>query len=135
MTVSSLAFDGQSGRLTEIHTLSTLPEGHKGTNDSVADLHVSPDGKFLYVSNRGHDSIASYSIDEKSGKLTPVEFVKTGGKAPRNFAIDPSGGFLLAANQNSDSITLFKIDKKTGKLTAAGISAKMPKPVCLVFNS
>lgn len=134
MTVSSLAFDVQSGRLTELNTLSTLPEGYKGTNDSVADLHVSPDGRFVYVSNRGHDSIASYSIDEKSGKLTSFDFVKTSGKAPRNFAIDPSGNFLLAANQNSDSITVFKIEKKTEKLTATGTSAEVPKPVCLIFN-
>lgn len=134
MTVTSLSYAGRSGKLTEIQTLSSLPEGYKRSNDSIADLHVSGDGRFLYVSNRGHDSIVSYSIDEKSGALSLLEFVKTGGRSPRNFALDPTGKFLLAANQTSGSVTVFRIDKETGRLAATGISASVPTPVCLVFS-
>lgn len=134
MTVTSLAYDASSGKLAEIQTLSTLPDGYKITKaDSVADIHVSPDGRFLYVSNRGHDSIASYAIDVNNGTLTPIEFTKTGGKMPRNFAIDPTGNFLLAANQISDSITVFKIDNESGTLTSTNAGAAIPRPVCLVF--
>lgn len=136
MTVSALGYDHKTGALTHLATLSTLPESYKATKkDSIADLHISPDGKFLYVSNRGHDSIASFSIDEKTGDLTPIEHMKTGGKTPRNFAIAPEGNFLLAANQGSDSITVFAIDKKTGRLTATNQSTRVAKPVCLIFAS
>lgn len=134
VTVSSLAFDRRSGGFTEVETHSTLPVGRKSKNDSVADLHVSPDGRFLYVSNRGHDSIAVFAVNEKTGSLTAKEFVSTGGKTPRNFAIDPTGRFLLAANQDSNSITVFKRHKQTGKLTPTDISVMIPKPVCLIFS-
>jgi len=133
MTVTSLAYDARTGVLAEIQTLSTLPEGYKGKNLSVADLHVSHDGRFLYVSTRGHDSIASYAIDEKTGMMTPIECVKTGGIAPRNFALDPTGNFLLAANQNSSTVTIFRIDRKTGKLTPMPNTTAVPSPVCLIF--
>ncbi len=133
VTVSSLAFDGRSGGFTEVETHSTLPAGRKSKNDSVADLHVSPDGRFLYVSNRGHDSIAVFAINEKNGGLTAKEFVSTGGKTPRNFAIDPTGQFILSANQDSDSITVLKIDKRTGKPSLTDNSVEVPRPVCLVF--
>ncbi|MBX3245536.1 MAG: lactonase family protein [Acidobacteria bacterium] len=133
MTVSSLAFEKRSGGFTEIETHSTLPVGRKSKSDSVADLHLSPDGRFLYVSNRGHNSIAVFAINQKSGSLTAKEFVSTGGKTPRNFAIDPTGRFIFAANQDSGTITVFKRHKQTGKLTQTNISAKVPKPVCLVF--
>lgn len=134
MTVTSLGLDERSGKLREIHSVSTLPEGRKDPGDSTADMHVSADGRSLYVSNRGHDSIASFSIDKRSGRLTPLEIVKTGGKTPRNFAIDPTGKFLLAANQNSDSITVFRIDAETGKLTPTGPGISAPRPVCLIFS-
>ena len=134
MTVTSLAYDASRGKLREIQTVSTLPAGFKITRaDSVADIRVSPNGRFLFVSNRGHDSIASYIIHANDGTLTPIEFTKTGGKTPRNFALDPTGSFLLAANQNSDSITVFRIDNKTGRLSSAGVAASVPRPVCLVF--
>lgn len=133
MTVTSFAYDAKTGKLEAVRTLSTLAAGYRFTKaDSGADLHVSPDGKFLYVSNRGHDSIAIFSIAE-SGGLTFLDAVKTGGKTPRNFVIDPSGNFLLSANQNSDSITVFRIDKRTGMLASTGEAASIPKPVCLVF--
>jgi len=130
MTISSLAYDARQGTLKEIQTVPTLPADFSGAN-TCADIHVAPNGKFLYGSNRGHDSIVSYKIDEKTGRLEYVEHVSTQGKTPRNFAIDPTGQFLLAANQNSDSIVVFRIDKKSGKLTSTGNAAKVPTPVCL----
>jgi 6-phosphogluconolactonase len=92
---------------------------------------VSPDGKFLYGSNRGHDSLAIFSRDKSTGKLTPVGHQPTLGKTPRNFAIDPSGAYLLAANQNSDTVVVFKIDRATGKLTPVGSPISVPRPVCV----
>jgi 6-phosphogluconolactonase len=108
-----------------------LPADFKGSNNSCADVHVSPNGKFLYGSNRGHDSIAIYKIDAQSGKLELVEHVSTQGKTPRNFVIEPGGRFLLAANQHSDSIVVFRIDEKSGKLSAIGNPVAAPTPVCL----
>ncbi len=129
-TITSLDYDSKRGTLKEIQTVSTLPEGFKGSN-TCADLHVSPNGKFLYGSNRGHDSIVSFKIEDKTGKLDFVEHTSTQGKTPRNFAISPDGKFLLAANQNSDSIVVFRINETSGKLTATGNKANVPKPVCL----
>jgi 6-phosphogluconolactonase len=130
MTISALDYDARRGTLKEIQSVPTLPAGFSGSN-TCADIHVSPDGAFLYGSNRGHESIVSYKIDEKTGKLEYVEHVSTGGKTPRNFAITPNGRFLLAANQNSDSIVTFRIDEKTGKLTPTENRATAASPVCL----
>ncbi|HQU83323.1 MAG TPA: lactonase family protein [Pyrinomonadaceae bacterium] len=135
LTLTSLAYDETKGTLTEVQTVPTLPPKASTVGASCADIHVSPNGKFLYGSNRGHNSIVSYKIDEKTGKLEYIEHVSTGGKTPRNFAIDPSGNFLLAANQNSDNIVVFRIDEKTGKLTSTGNTAQVPVPVCLKFMS
>ena len=132
MTVSSLSFDAKLGKLSEVQTLSTLPPSYAGKN-SCADLHISPDGNFLYASNRGHDSIVSYRIEPKIGSLQLIEHVATGGKAPRNFAMDPTGSYLLAANQRSDSIVVFGIDRRTGKLSATGHTMSVPSPVCLLM--
>ncbi len=129
-TISSLAFDEKRGTLSEVQTVSTLPEKFKGSS-SCADIHISPNGKFLYGSNRGHDSIVVYKIDEKTGKLEYVEHTSTGGKTPRNFTISPNGKFLLAANQNSDLIVVFRIDETSGKLSANEFTAKISMPVCL----
>ncbi len=129
-SITSLAFDENQGTLREIQTVSTLPETFKGVN-TCADIHISPNGKFVYGSNRGHDSIAVFKLDEKTGKLEYVEHTLTGGKTPRNFVISPDGKFLLAANQNSDSVVVFRVDEKTGKLTQTGFTAKVPSPVCL----
>lgn len=130
MTISSLAFDAEKGTLKEIQNVPTVPESFKGAN-TCADLHVSPNGKFLYGTNRGHDSLVVYKIDEKTGKLEYVEHTLTGGKTPRNFTIAPNGKFLLAANQNSDSISVFRIDEKSGKLTKTENKATVSMPVCL----
>jgi len=129
-TVTAFTYDATRGVLKEVQTVPTLPQGFSGTNH-CADIHVHPSGRFLYGSNRGHDSIAIFSIDEATGKLTPIGHESTQGKTPRNFAIDPSGAFLLAANQNSDSIVTFRIDQQTGKLTPTGHVAEVPMPVCL----
>jgi 6-phosphogluconolactonase len=131
LTITSLAYDEAAGTLREIQTVPTLPAGVSGPSNTCADIHVSPNGKFLYGSNRGHNSIVSYKIDEKTGQLEYLEHVSTGGKKPRNFAIDPSGKFLLVANQDSDNIVVFRIDEKTGKLQATGQTAQVPVPVCL----
>lgn len=130
-SVTALEFDSKRGTLKEIQTVSTLPNDFNGTNNTCADVHVSPNGRFLYGSNRGHDSIVSYKIDAQNGKLELIEHTSTQGKTPRNFAIEPGGKFLLAANQNSDSIVVFRIDEKTGKLTSTGNTAQVPSPVCL----
>lgn len=133
LTISSLAFDEKLGTLREIQTVPTLPTGISGVSNSCADIHISPNGKFLYGSNRGHNSIVSFKIDESSGKLEYIEHTSTQGKKPRNFAIDPTGKFLLVANQESDSIVVFRIDEKTGKLQPTGNTAQVPVPVCLKF--
>lgn len=130
MTVSSLSYDQSNGTLKEIQTISTVPAGFSGEN-TCADIHISPDGRFLYASNRGHDSIVAYRIEPMSGRLELIEHVSTQGKTPRNFAIDPSGAFMLVANQRSDSIVTFSIDLKSGRLSFTGQTISVPSPVCL----
>jgi 6-phosphogluconolactonase len=132
-TLTAFNYDSGSGSLKELQTVSTLPMGFSGENTS-ADVHVSPSGKFLYGSNRGHDSIVVFSIDQNTGRLTFVEHVSTEGKTPRNFTIDPTGAFLLAANQKSDNVVTFKIDATSGRLRRTGHVAEIPTPVCLVLS-
>ncbi len=98
-------------------------------------MQFSPDGRFVYGSNRGHDSIAVAAFDATSRELEIVEIVPTGGQEPRNFTLDPSGDWLLAANQNSDTITVFRRDAESGRLTATGVSIESPSPVMLLFAS
>src|SRR5688572_30820114 len=131
-TLTVFKFDKKRGALEELQTVPTLPGDFKG-NNSTAEIEVHPSGKFVYVSNRGHDSVAAYSIDQKTGKVTFIEHQSTQGKTPRNFAIDPKGEFLLAENQGSDSIVVFRIDGKTGKLQATGEKAEVGSPVCIKF--
>ncbi|MBX7172237.1 MAG: lactonase family protein [Pyrinomonadaceae bacterium] len=133
LTITALAFDEKLGILKEIQTVPTLPVGASRAGASCADIHVSPNGKFLYGSNRGHNSIVSYQIDEKTGSLKYLEHISTQGKKPRNFSIDPSRKFLLVANQDSDNIVVFRIDEQTGKLQSNGNIANVPVPVCLKF--
>ena len=94
---------------------------------------MHPSGKFLYCSNRGHDSIAMFRIDQKTGRLTALGHESTQGKTPRNFGIDPTGKFLLAANQSTGNVVVFRIDGRSGKLKATGHSVKIPRPVCVKF--
>ena len=131
-TVTAFAYEEKTGRFSTMQTLSTLPESFKSQNDA-AELFVHPEGKFLYASNRGHDSIAVFSIDPAKGTLTFTGDFPTGGKTPRNFAIDPTGNFLLAANQESDAVVIFRINRSTGALTPSGESISIPAPVDLLF--
>ena len=131
-TVTAFRWDAAHGKLDEFQTVSTLPAGYSGPK-STAEIEAHPNGKFLYGSNRGNNTIALFDIDAASGKLTLVDGFPSGGKTPRNFAIDPTGAFLFAAHQDSDNIAGFKIDPKTGRLTATGDSVEVGAPVCVVF--
>lgn len=125
------AYKYNNGTLTFVQRISTVPAGQTGYPGS-ADIHISPDGKFLYASNRGDfNTIASYKIDQATGKLTAVENISTLGKAPRNFNFDPTGNLLLVGNQDSNEIVIFKRDKQTGKLTDSGKRIQVGKPVCI----
>jgi 6-phosphogluconolactonase len=130
--VGAFRYDAARGTLTSLQTISTLPQGFSGEN-SGAEIAVHPGSKFLYASNRGHDSIAAFRIDAANGTLTPIGHVSTQGKTPRNFAIDPSGRFLIAANQNSGTAVVFRIDQETGGLTPSGSVLQVPSPVSIVF--
>lgn len=131
--VTALEWNAAAGTLSEIETVSTLPEGFEG-NNSTAELEIHPSGKFLYCSNRGHNSLAVYSIDQETGKLTKVENASTQGEIPRNFAIAPGGEFLLAANQNTANVVAFSIDQQTGKLTPTGAEITVDMPVCIKYT-
>ena len=131
-TMTAFQYNGTNGTLTHIETVSTLPSDFSGVS-YCADVHVSPSGKFLYGSNRGHNSIVVFEIDQRSGKLKALEHVSTEGNWPRNFVIDPSGQFLLVANQRSDNVVTFAIDPRTGRLKPTGNVAEIPVPVCLKF--
>lgn len=131
-TITAFSYDEDRGELTAMQTVSSLPDSYEGEN-ACADVHVSPDGKYLYGSNRGHDSIVVYAIDALTGKLTVVEYAPTLGKHPRNFAISPDGRFLLVANKDSDNIVSFTRDSQTGKLLPTGSVLHLSKPVCIKF--
>jgi 6-phosphogluconolactonase len=131
-TLASLSYDGRKGTFKVLQIVPTLPEGCRGES-ACADIQVSPSGAFLYGSNRGHDSIVIYRINQRTGRLAYVGHELTLGKTPRSFGIDPTGQFLLAANQDSDSIVTFRIKPKTGKLLPTGHAIKVPTPVCVKF--
>jgi 6-phosphogluconolactonase len=131
-TVAVFAYDSANGTLQDLQVVSTLPGDFHGRNDT-AEIAVHPNGKWLFASNRGRDTIAVFAIDPATGKLQSAGDFPTGGKEPRHVAIDPTGHFLLAENQNSNSIVVFRIDLATGTLTPAGESASVPSPVCLAF--
>jgi 6-phosphogluconolactonase len=133
-TVTAFGHDAARGALTAIQTISTLPQGQSVEKGfSTAEVQVHPSGRFLYGSNRGHDTIAVFTIDEKTGRLTSVQHEPTQGSTPRNFGIDPAGHFLLAANQRSDSVVVFRINASTGRLTPAGSRIEVGAPVCVKF--
>jgi len=129
-TVTAFSRNIENGTLKETQTVRTIPEGFSEAN-TTADIHVSPQGRFLYGSNRGHNSIVVFEVDRRTGRLRFIEHVKTEGKTPRNFAIDPTGTFLLAANQDSDTIVTFHLDPTTGKLKATDYAVEVPSPVCV----
>ncbi|GAB3740034.1 hypothetical protein GCM10027594_20130 [Hymenobacter agri] len=127
-TLTTLAYDAAAGHFRELQTVPTLPAGYTGDN-SCADVHVSPNGLFLYASNRGHNSIAVFAIDSGNGTLVPIQHVDTQGKTPRNFALDPSGRLLLVANQNSNNLVSYRVDAFSGLLTPTGQQATVPAPM------
>ena len=129
-TITTLGYDAASGHFREQQTLSALPAGYAGAN-ACADVHVSPNGLFLYASNRGHNSIAVFAIDSSNGTLVPIQDVDCQGKTPRNFTLDASGRLLLVANQNSGTIVSYRVDPLTGLLAPTGQSAAVPSPMFL----
>jgi 6-phosphogluconolactonase len=132
-TLSSFKFDDDDGKLKHIETVSTLPSDFTGVS-YCADVHIHNSGKFLYGSNRGHNSIVVFKIDRGNGKLKLVEHVSTQGDWPRNFAIDPYGYHLLVANQRSNNVVTFRIDTDTGRLSREiKVVEEIPSPVCLRF--
>jgi 6-phosphogluconolactonase len=128
-TVTAFGYDPATGTLRQIQAVTTLPAGFSGEN-YPAEVQVHPSGKFLYGSNRGHDSIAIYAIDAGTGKLTPAGHQPSGGKWPRNFAIDPSGTWMIVGNQNSDNVLVFRIDPERGTLTRTGQPFEAPAAIC-----
>jgi len=131
-TIITFEYQPQAGTLHEIQTVSTLPADYKGENDT-AEIQVHPSGKFVYGSNRGHDSIAVFAVDPKAGTLKLVENVATQGKTPRGFSIDPTGQYLIAANQQSKNMVVFRIDQTSGRLKPTGQVLDALAPVAVVF--
>ncbi len=131
-TVDTFSFDPRSGKTKELESLSTLPKNFAGKNTD-AEIVVDAKGKFVYASSRGHDSMTVFTVDPKTGRLSQVQDISSGGKAPRNFAIDPTGKWLFAANQNSNNIVLFQVDPNTGQLTPIQRVLETNAPVCVVF--
>jgi 6-phosphogluconolactonase len=127
------AYDAPRGTGLPIQHISTLPAGFVVTDpDRAAEIRVHPNGKFVYASNRGHDSIALFSVNA-DGTLKLVDFTPTGGKHPRNFNLSPDGAWLVCANMDSDNLVSFRVDAATGKLTPTGHTTAVPKPVCVLF--
>jgi 6-phosphogluconolactonase len=132
-SITAFSYDAARGACTWLQTVSTLPNHFRGTS-ACAEIMVHPSGRFLYGSNRGHDSIVGFSIDQATGLLDPIDWTPTGGAIPRSFGIDPSGSLLLAANQNSDSIVPFLIHPQTGKLKPTKHITSTPTPVRIAFG-
>ena len=131
-TVTAFNWDSDHGALTEFQTISTLPADFKGAS-TCAEIKVHPNGRFLYGSNRGHDSLAVFAIDSTTGRLAPLEYVSTRGKIPRNFTFDPTGRWILCTNQGSDKAVVFRVDATTGRLTPTGQPVSVPSPFCERF--
>jgi 6-phosphogluconolactonase len=132
-TIASYQFDPDKGLFKPFQIVSTLPSSYTG-NNTCAEIAAAPSGRFLYGSNRGHDSIAIFAIDPSSGELSPVGWQSTEGRTPRFFGLDPAGTHLHAANQNSDTVVVFAIDDRTGKLEPTGQIVKVASPSTIVFR-
>jgi 6-phosphogluconolactonase len=132
-TVTTLRFDAERGALSPLDTRSTLPAGWTGRN-YPADIHVALSGRTLYVSNRGHNSIAVFSVAESTGALALDQVISTGGDWPRNFSLDPTGRWLLVANQRSGSVVVFACDEKSGRLTSTRERIVLARPACVRFR-
>jgi len=131
-TVTGFDWASATGALTEFQTVSTLPGGLTGPS-ACAEMEVHPNGRFLFASNRGDDSLAVFGIDQGTGRLSPVEHVPSGGRVPRNFALDPTGHWIVCSNQDSDNAVVFRIDLATGRLTPTGTPVTVPNPFCERF--
>jgi len=131
-TITAFAYDAAAGTLKELQTVSTLPEYFTGAN-SGAEVDIHPSGKYLYVSNRGHNSVVLFTVDSNKGTLTYVEEQGTGGFKPRHFGIEPSGAHLAVANQDSDTVLVARIDAGNGRLKPSSVFANAPSPVCVKF--
>jgi 6-phosphogluconolactonase len=131
-TLCVFAWDAERGALQVLQTISTQPDDFRGVNNP-AEVFVHPSGRFVYASNRGHDSIAVFAVDSDTGRLTSAGWEPTRGTPTRNFNIDPSGTFLLAANQDTNNIVTFRIDQETGQLTEVS-QTQTATPVCVVFR-
>jgi len=131
-TVSAFGYDAAKGQLSPLQTVSALPDGFKGTS-YTAEVEASPDGRFLYGSNRGHDSLAIFAIEQASGRLTPAGHVPIGGPWPRHFKIDPSGRVLIAAHQRGGTVGFFRLDPKTGQPSPLGTTVAVDKPACVLL--
>lgn len=133
MTITAYAYDAEKGSLEAIETVSTLPAGAEGKNFSTAEVQAHPSGKFVYGSNRGHNSISVFNVDETTGKLAFASNTQEGIDTPRNFGIDPTGKFAIVCNQGGKSAFVYKIDQKTGALTRTGKAIAIDSPVCVKF--
>jgi 6-phosphogluconolactonase len=131
-TIMLFNWDAKRGAMSEVETVSTLPKDFQGKS-ACAEIEVHPSGRFVYASNRGRDSIAVFSVDAKTGRLTPIQDVPSGGKTPRNFDMDPSAHWLLVTNHDSNTAMVFRIDQQTGKLTPIGQPVDVPSPYCPRF--
>lgn len=131
-SVTLLRIDKKAGSLSTAHTYSTLPDGYDAYNDS-ADIHVSADGRYLYSSNRGHNSIAVFAISADSGELAPIQHISCGGELPRNFGITPDGEYVLVANGKTNNIVAFRRDREQGTLAPTGHELELNIPVCIRF--
>lgn len=131
-TLSAYAYDAACGSLSHLSTQSTLPAAFTGDN-TTAEVRVHPSGRFVYGSNRGHDSIAVFARNPQTGGLVPLEIVPCGGEHPRNFALSPDGAWLVCAHMNSDTLTVFRVDPSSGRLARIGGTVRVPMPVCVLF--
>jgi 6-phosphogluconolactonase len=131
-TVTTYRYDAEMGTLTPFGSVSSLPGGWAGKNTG-SEIAVSPDGRFVYASNRGHDSIAIFVVGADGGLLRAIGWEPTGGRTPRFFGLDPSGTFLYAANQDSDTIVAFRVDRAVGLLSPTGQAIASGSPSCIVF--
>ena len=132
-TITVLDYDSESGGLRPLQTVRTLPDDYDGPANTTAEVLVHPNGRFLYGSNRGSNTIAAFAISLADGQLVPIQRVATGGDWPRNFRLSPDGGILLVANQRSDDVNVFRVDSETGRLTPTGASVSVPNPMCVRF--
>jgi 6-phosphogluconolactonase len=131
-TITTYAYEARSGTFTPQQSISTLPTGDT-TPNTTAEIRLHPNGRFVYGSNRGHDSIAVFAVSPANRELTPVEIVPSGGKAPRNFALSPNGKWLVCGHQGTDLLTVFRVDATTGRLTRTPHTAAVPSCVCVLF--